>query len=115
MYAAMGVRSMAGAGRFIDGGVGLGGFAWVAHAAFVLLVLAGIAVLAWALTRKPRATVAVAPSATSAVDAASAIARERLARGEIDPDQYLAIVAALNGQYGVARPPAPSENTSLQG
>lgn len=113
MYTELGMRSMAGAGRFVDGGVGLGGFAWFAHAAFVLLVLAGIVVLVWALTRRPRHA-AVAP-VTSAVDAASAIARERLARGEIDPDQYLAIVAALNGQYGVARPSTPSENTSLHG
>lgn len=112
MYAMMGYRPMAGAGRFMDAGVGLGVHTWFAHVAFMLLVVAGIALVVWALRRKPGHALASAPSA---VDAASAIARERLARGEIEPEQYLAIVAALNGRYGVDQPSTPPGNVPPQG
>lgn len=71
-----------------------------------LLVLAAIVVVLaiWAIARKRSAHTAapgaVTPSSPHAagVDPALAIARERLARGEIDAEQYAAIAAALTGE-----------------
>ena len=66
-----------------------------------------VALVMWAITRsndaqrQPAAAVAASPTpsgspAPPASDAARQIARERLARGDIDPEQYRAIIEALS-------------------
>ena len=60
---------------------------------FLLVIAAIVGLIVWLIVRKPR--VAPTTAAPVAGDTALAIARERLARGEIDPEQYRAIVAAL--------------------
>lgn len=81
--------------------LGFGGIGVFAIFAFFVFAAIIIAVVIWAVARKHghsgTHTAPVAP-ATPAADTALAIARERLARGEIDPGQYTAIVAALGGQ-----------------
>jgi len=84
------------------GGLGLlGGILFLVFTAIV------VALVIWALTRnhgtqpQPAAVYsgpASAPvgSVPSVSDSARQIARERLARGEIDPQQYRAIVEALD-------------------
>lgn len=76
----------------MHGGAGLIGtlFVLVAAAALVGLIV-------WLIVRKTGGH-AGAVAAASANDPAVAIARDRLARGEIDPEQYAAIIAALVGQ-----------------
>jgi uncharacterized membrane protein len=80
---------------------GLGGFGIFAFVGFFIVAAIVVAVVIWAIARKPaRNTAAAAPAVTGAApaeDAALVIARERLARGDIEPDQYVAIVAALKG------------------
>jgi uncharacterized membrane protein len=76
-----------------------GGF-WIFAIAGVLLITAiAIAVIVWAIARSHKTPGgAHSPgsyAAPPAADSALAIARERLARGEIDPEQYATIVAAL--------------------
>ena len=89
----MGGRQIAGATLFGHG----------AFALFVFLALAvATAVVIWMVVRHRSAAAAtgqsaIEPTVPSASDTALAIARERLARGEIDPEQYTAIISALNG------------------
>lgn len=83
------------------GALGFGGFSiFVFFTFFVLAAI--IAIVIWAVARKHGHSgthePAPASAATPAGDTALAIARERLARSEIDPGQYTAIVAALGGQ-----------------
>ncbi len=89
--------------------LGFGGFSIFAHVGFFILAAIVVAIVIWAITRKHGHTSTSGTPATaqaaSAEDAALAIARERLARGEIDPGQYTAIVAALSGQP-LTTPPA---------
>jgi len=67
---------------------------------FLFLALTAIVVAAviWAITRHKGTEhqLAATPLAPSAADSARQIARERLARGEIDPEQYRAIIEALS-------------------
>ena len=90
-------RMMGGAPLGLDG---FGGLGIAALIGFVVIAAIVVAIIIWAVTRKSPSGPAAASSAqptTLPEDAALVIARERLARGEIDPEQYSAIVAALNG------------------
>ncbi len=100
MYTQFGRGMIYGGQRMMDGGLGLGGFGILAAIGFVIGI-AVIALIIWAIVHKPTrsaasAGITPAPAVTSG-DAALAIARDRLARGEIDPEQYTAIASALNG------------------
>lgn len=114
MNVLMGARPMLGAGRMVRGGLFFDGFG---HVGFLLtLVFAAVAIglIVWVVVRRPKP--AIAPSAApQASDTALAIARERLARGEIEPEQYVAILDALHATPGAERlsPVAPS--SSLEG
>ncbi|MCE5203875.1 MAG: hypothetical protein LLG24_06675 [Actinomycetia bacterium] len=103
----MGGRMMGGYGYGPDG-FGDGSLFAFGHLLFGLFVLAVvIGVIVWAVGHSKRAqsvhgaTTYPAPSdaaaAAPADDAALKIARERLARGEIDVEQYSAIEQALRG------------------
>jgi len=97
-----GQRMMGGAplGMHSFGGLGI-----AALIGFVVIAAIVVAIIIWAIARRsPSGSASVVPTSQPALseDAALAIARERLARGEIDPDQYIAIVAALNGQATTA-------------
>lgn len=79
--------------RMMDGGGVPGGFGIAALFLAVVAAVIVVAIVVWTVSRAHRSpTVASAPPAG---DTALEIARERLARGEIDPGQYTAIVAAL--------------------
>lgn len=92
------------------GAGGFGGFGLLPLIGFVVLAAIVVAVVVWAIAHKRPATDAAVGAAASpatpapAGDAALAIARERLARGEIDPDQFVAIIAALGGQSATPAP-----------
>jgi len=84
------------------GGPGLLGFALLLAVTAIV-----VALVMWAITRpndaqrQPTAAVAAShapstPPAPPASDAARQIARERLARGDIDSEQYRAIIEALS-------------------
>lgn len=84
------------------GNFGYGGTWFIVGLA--LLVLAGLIV--WLVvsrhSKRERsesalATAAAAAPRPSGEDTAESIARERLARGEIEPDEYARIMAALQG------------------
>jgi len=83
---------------------GIDGFALLPLIGFIVLVAIVAAVVIWAVARKRPTTsatpgvMAAATAPASSGDAALGIARERLARGEIEPEQYTAIVNALNSQ-----------------
>ncbi|TDB39487.1 MAG: hypothetical protein D9V44_00515 [Actinobacteria bacterium] len=89
-----------GVGHMVGGGLGFGGLIF----SFFLLALVAVLVI-WlvagrkhgmhhmAMCNQPQATY----PAGGAQDNALAIARERLAKGEIDTDQYNVIVSALRG------------------
>ena len=98
-----GQRMMGGAPLGMDG---FGGLGIAALIGFVVLAAIIVAVVIWAIARKsPSGGAGVTPQSQPAAlseDAALAIARERLARGEIEPEQYTAIVAALNSQAPTA-------------
>lgn len=95
-----GQRMMGGSPLGIDG---FGGLAFLPVIGFFVLAAIVVAVVIWAVARKRPATDATAGAVGSTTvpassgDAALAIARDRLARGEIEPEQYTAIVTALNG------------------
>lgn len=96
-YGMMGGRGM----MYPYGGYGLG-FGPLEFLAFVLLAAIVIGLIVWLVVRKTHGSNAGgaqggAPAAPAAQDSALAIARERLARGEIDTAQYEAIVKALHG------------------
>lgn len=95
MSVLMGARPMLGAGRMVGRAVGFGGFGHVLVVGYVLLVILIAGLVIWAIARKPRVALAGAPLPVA--DAALTIARERLARGEIDAEQYVAIITALRG------------------
>lgn len=102
--------AMMGGQQFLPhSALGFGGFGIFAHVGFFILVAIVIAIVIWAIARnRGHASASGAPVAAQAAtadDAALAIARERLARGEIEPEQYTAIVAALGGQP-LTTPPA---------
>lgn len=93
--AMMGGRGVADGASF-----GFGGFGLAAFVGIMLLAIIVIVLIAWAVARKPSSTSAsstTAPAVPTAGDPALSIARDRLARGDIEPEQYTAIVNALNG------------------
>lgn len=65
---------------------------WIPGALFTLLVVAGIVALIVAATRSGRSL----SVGQRAQDSARTIARERLARGEITPEQYRDLLATLD-------------------
>lgn len=71
----------------------------------ILVTASIVALVIWAIARKhSHGIVAVSGgSPPSTADNALSIVRERLARGEIEPEQYTAVVAALD-----QRPPTSS-------
>lgn len=86
--------------QMMDRGFGdygmFGGHGVVVGLVLVIIAAIVIALVIWAATRKPSGSHGSAPaSVTPSADPALDVARERLARGEIDPDQYVAIVTAL--------------------
>ncbi len=95
-----GSGTMLAGGRMMDSNPFLfGGFGVILLIGAFVLVAIVIGLIVWAVARKPRATAALQPGSLAtapAGDTALAIARERLARGEIEPEQYTAIVAALH-------------------
>jgi len=99
---------MGGQQVFQHGALGFGGFGIFALFAFFILVAIGVAIVIWAIARKhghtAQAGAPVASQIATTEDTALTIARERLARGDIEPDQYTAIVAALGGQPPTAPP-----------
>ena len=70
----------------------------------LVVVIGAIGLLVWALVRRPAPAVATATPAVAAAPApsptlqAEAILAERLARGEISPDDYRTLLAALREQ-----------------
>jgi len=94
-----GPETMAFGQRMMDGSAPFAGLGIVALIGVLLLAVVVIALVVWAVVHAPRtsgdARHAGLTAAPPAQDTALAIARERLARGEIDPEQYGAIVAAL--------------------
>ncbi|MDI6901341.1 MAG: hypothetical protein QMC79_06590 [Anaerosomatales bacterium] len=67
---------------------------------FLVVLAVVIALVVWAVTRRSRTTSGAVPidtgtRTTPAMDEALRIARERLARGEIDAEQYTTIAEAL--------------------
>ncbi|MBN2848435.1 MAG: hypothetical protein JXP72_08320 [Coriobacteriia bacterium] len=104
MHPGIGQGTMLYGGRMIgDGLFGFGGLGILALIGFLFFTAVVVALGVWAVSRgrKPGSTPgaqtsSAAPTTAAPVgDTALAIARERLARGEIDPEQYTAIVTAL--------------------
>jgi uncharacterized membrane protein len=90
---------------------GRGGMMWGGHDRFggglfmigcAVLLAAALGLLVWLLMRgRPQVAAPTGPAvppAPSPLAAAEAILAERLARGEISPDDYRAAAAALRGQ-----------------
>lgn len=88
-------------------GFGLGpfGFGGIGAIIGLLLFLGFVTLVIFLLVSVSRRHLAAAPATTPLPDRAIQIARERLARGEIDADHYIRIVASLTG---AALPPNPS-------
>lgn len=109
MYTQYG-NAMMGGQRMMDGyGLRFGGLGIIAAVGFIIIAAVVVAIVIWAIARKSSHTAPAVPAAlgtaTPTEDSALAIARDRLARGEIDPDQYTAIASALNGRP--LSPPTP--------
>ncbi len=100
MYTQFGHGMVSGGQRMMDGGLGFGGFGILSTVGFIIVAAAVVGLIIWALARKSTRPGAAVPGPTAA-DTALAIARERLARGEIDPEQYTAIATALTGPPSV--------------
>ena len=86
-------RTMLGAGRLAHPVLGGGTLGPVMAIVFLLVLGTLVALLVIAIVRKPKPL----QNGTVPADGALEIARGRLARGEIDPEQYVAIIAALRG------------------
>ncbi len=71
-----------------------GGGGWVAMLIIVLLMIALAAGVIWAFVKHARPYVGATPD-RPAYPSAAEILDERLARGEIDPDEYRERLAAL--------------------
>lgn len=109
MYTQYG-NAMMGGQRLMDGyGLRFGGLGIIAVVGFFILAAVVAALIIWAIARKSSHAATAAPAIPTTVapteDTALAIARDRLARGEIDADQYTAIASALNGRP--LSPPTP--------
>ena len=79
---------------------------WMAF--FLFLIVATIAIVGLVLALNNRRNAPVAPVATPPASnptaSAEALLAERLARGEINPDDYRTTLAALRGEPGPTRP-----------
>lgn len=84
-----------------DNGWGTGG--WIAMALMMVLWIGLIAVAAWAAVRLLRRDAPSAP-ATPAALGPRAILDERLAKGEIDAEQYAQLRRLIEGQSAVTPP-----------
>jgi uncharacterized membrane protein len=87
---------------FGPGAIGLGGIGAVIG---FLVLLGFVALVVLFVVSASRRHGMARPASPPPSDQAIQIARERLARGEIDADQYTRILASLNG---AALPPNPS-------
>lgn len=79
---------------------GFGGYGALWMIGLVILGAIIVALVIWLVTRSRTHPVSASPQAlgapaSPATDTALDIARQRLARGEIDPEQYTAIATAL--------------------
>jgi putative membrane protein len=63
---------------------GMGGWMWLAGFVWLAIILAGIALVIWAVTR----ALSARDGSVSAGDPALSALRERFARGEIDETEY---------------------------
>lgn len=114
MNVLLGARPMLGAGRMMRGGLVFDGFGHVGFLFTLVFAAVVIGLIVWAVVRRPKP--AIAPSAAPpAADSALGIARERLARGEIEPEQYVAILDALHATPGVERSAPAAPSSSLEG
>jgi uncharacterized membrane protein len=86
-------------------GPGLMGFGGIGALLGFLLFVGFVALVVFLLLSASKRQNTSAPATTQLPDPAIQIARERLARGEIDADQYTRIVASLTG---AALPPIPA-------
>lgn len=109
MNVLLGAQPMLGAGRMMRPVAGFLGIGPIQLLAFMAVGALIVGVILWALFHKPKTDAAYTPATLApAADTAIAIARERLARGEIEPDQYVAIVTALAERASVAAQPDAS-------
>ncbi|MDO8390000.1 MAG: hypothetical protein Q7V57_05895 [Actinomycetota bacterium] len=69
---------------------------WIGAVIMALVVAGVVALVLWAL-RRGRGQQVAAPVATTA--AAQAILAERLARGDVSPDDYRSLLAVLREQH----------------
>lgn len=67
---------------------------WVGMVVMALIVAGVVALIIWAL-RRGRSQQVAAVAAPSPTAAAQAILAERLARGEVSPDDYRSLLAVL--------------------
>jgi len=117
MNVLLGARPLLGAGRMMRPAAGVLGIGPLEAIFFVLMAGAVVALVVWLLVRKPKPTAAIATAAAAVPDSALAIARERLARGDIDADQYFRIVTALHGAAATEGPvvtSSPVAGTSVE-
>ena len=99
MNTAIGMRPMMAGPDFTGiAPLGHGGLGLLALLGFLTVAGVVAALIVWAIVRRPTAATNAAAviGPAPAQDSALAIVRERLARGEIDPEQYTAIVSALS-------------------
>lgn len=73
---------------------------------FWFLLLGGLAAVAYVLLSRGRGERTATPAATTSSPSALAILDERLARGQIEPEDYRARRALLVAEDGSAVPPA---------
>jgi putative membrane protein len=79
---------------------------WLGLLIFLVVVALVVLVVVFALRSRPASPAApTAPAAPSPTAAAEALLAERLARGEIGPDDYRTTLAALRGATGAPQPP----------
>jgi putative membrane protein len=78
---------------------------------FLLVVVAAVGVLIWALLRSPRQAYPLPPTGQR-IDPAMEALRMRFARGEIDADEYRARAAHLSGWIPHADQPLPGSPSS---
>lgn len=85
-------------GHWYDGGTGMmdgGAFGWVMLFLMVLLVVAVLGAVVFALRRLPASQVPSAPGVPATTARAREILDERFARGEIDQEEYATRRSAL--------------------
>jgi len=87
-----------GYGHMMGGLRPLGGLGVAGLVLFLVFAAVVVGIIIWAIARRPHSQpqLPAVQAVPSAGDTALQIARERLARGEIDPEQYRAIVGALS-------------------